>query len=367
MSIHWVNADRDSPSDESLFIESIAVSEGAEVNQGDVILEVEGSKSLFEITAPESGSVFFYVTKGESTLIGSVIACICAAGEMKPPRPEPAFGKKDEEALSDSNQRFSHSALALLIASAIEPMTFCPELDFVTQADVKEHLRLSDVGLEVEQSDRARRIAILGGGHLASLAYEIAAQESSKRIVGVFDDNQNMMKALGVPLLGGMADFVSDYIAGKFDEAVIGVQSNRNVRKRLIQECQLNDIPLSTLIHSRSFVSELATIKSGCIIKDGARGGPYAVLEPNVFVSGLVNIDHHCQIGANTTFGPGVFLSGNVTVGTDCDFGTSIGVEPGVVIGDRCSISSGSILHSDVPADYTIKITKQTLLRPKRN
>jgi len=366
MSIHWVNADRDSPSDESLTVDRFTVSEGAEVNQGDVILEVEGNKSLFEITAPESGSVYFYVPKGKSTQIGNVIACICTEGEEKPPRPEPALEIEVEQGLSDSAERFSHAAFALLTSNAIEPVSFRLELDFVTETDVKEYLSVSEKGPGVARSEKSRRIVILGGGHLATLAYEIAAEDPSKRIIGVFDDSQNMMKGLGVPLLGGMADFVSHYLAGEFDEAVIGVQSNRKVRKRLIQQCRSNSIPLSTLIHSKSFISQLATIKSGCIIMDGARVGPYAILEPNVFVSGLVNIDHHCQIGANTTFGPGVFLSGNVTVGMDCDFGTSIGVEPGVVIGDRCSISSGSILHSNVPADYTTKVTKQTLLRPKK-
>jgi acetyltransferase EpsM len=365
MSIHWVNADRDSPSDETLIIDKFVVSEGTDVKQGDVILEVEGSKSLFEITAPESGPVYFYVPEGESAPIGSVVACICTEREDKPPSPEPVLMNVVDGARQHASERFSLAALSLLTINGIEPASFHPELDFVTEMDVKGYLSVPNKGSGAEQSEKSRRVVIIGGGHLATLAYEIAAGDPSKRIIGVFDDSQNMMESLGIPLLGGMEDFVSQYLLGKFDEAVIAVQSNRKVRKKLIEQCNSTSIPLCTLIHTRSFVSHLATINSGCIIMDGARVGPYAVLESNVFVSGLVNIDHHCHIGANTTFGPGVFLSGNVTVGEDCDFGTSIGVEPGLEIGDRCSISSGSILHSDVPTDHITKVARQTLLRLK--
>jgi sugar O-acyltransferase (sialic acid O-acetyltransferase NeuD family) len=366
MSIHWVKADRDSPSDEMLIVEKLMVDDGADVKRGDVIIEVEGSKSLFEITAPESGSVFFYVQEGESMPVGRVIACITVTGEVKPPIPASHTPEAPTTQQTNSHDRFSIAALELLFNYGIDPDTFKPDLDFVTEADVRAAITHTSCGTSPKHSTQYRRVTILGGGHMATLAYEIAAGDPSLRVIGVFDDHQNSLSGLGVPLLGGLGDFPSLFQADEFDEAVIGIQSNRKVRKKLIEDCASHGIPLCTLIHQQSFVSRSATVGLGCIIMDSARVGPFATLGANVFVSGLVNIDHHCHIGSNTTFGPGVFLSGNVNVGEDCDFGTSVGVEPGVNIGDRCSVSSGSIIHSDIPSDHVAKIAKHTIIRPRR-
>lgn len=366
MALIWVKAIRDAPSDENLFIERHVFSDGSTVRKGDVILEVEGSKSIFEVTAPESGTLYLYQAEGESPAVGEFIACICTDGEEKPDHISPEPDNALSVAIPMGSERFSEAAIALVLRKGLDFNAVLPELEFVTESEVNQAFMEIDESRTPHEISLGRRIAILGGGHLATLAYEIAASDPSIRVVGVFDDNQNMMDTLGVQLLGGVNEFIDQFARDSFDQVVIAVQSNRKVRNYLINLCEENGVPFATLVHPKAFVSSLAVIQPGCIVMDGARIGPYAVLESNVFVSGLVNIDHHCQIGRNTTFGPGVFLSGNVKVGAECEFGTAIGIEPGVTIGARCVIASGAILNNDIPADHIVKVSKQIIVRPRK-
>lgn len=360
----WIRAERDSASDDSLLVSRYLVEDGSEVRSGTAIVEVEGSKSLFEILSPDSGTIYLFAEEEIHVEIGQAIACVCTAGEQRPaeaPQPSPSSDLSTDTAHPG---RFSDAAWTLVTTSGIDPVTILPENDFVTEADVRQHIRgFSGSGTH---GKTPVRIALLGGSFGASLAFDACAGTSQQRIVGVFDDHQNMLESFGVPLLGDLgADIDSQFRANTFDACVITVQADMAARRRLFDLCQELSIPLATIIHPRASVSQLATIGPGCLILDTSRVGPFAVLEENVFVSGAVSIDHHCHVGRNVTFGPGVFLSGGVTVGEDCNFGTSIGVESHVTIGSNSTITSGSILHSDIFPDHVTKLPWSTVDRPK--
>jgi len=360
MSVIWIYANKEAASDESLLIVSFESEDGASVDSGDILLEVEGSKSLFEIRAEVSGVVYHFSKVGDQIPVGDIISCICTNGEQRPveaPKNTETLMKKNkkQEQLGESDLRFSDSAKALLIEFSLDSDSVLPDLEFVTESDIKEFLQIKN--LVVSKKSNIRKIAILGGGYGATLAFEIIGSNPIQNLVGVFDDNQNLLLQHGVERLAGLdlPKIVTDFKAGVFDEVAIMVQSNKKLRQELHEFCVLNEIPLVTLVHPRASVSPTAIIEPGCLIMDNVRVGYDAHLKRNVFVSGTVNIDHHCVIGENTTFGPGVFLSGGVDVGSNCSFGTSIGVESEIKIGNNCVITSGSIIQSNIADDTVVK------------
>lgn len=360
----WIRAERDSASDDSLLISRFLVHEGSEVQSGSAIAEVEGSKSLFEIFSTENGTIYLFADEDSHVEVGQAIACVCTAGEPRPVDAPQLMTLTEESADAATHDRFSDAAWALITASGLDPATVLPDNPFVTEADVRQHVLAASIGNTDEKAPA--RIALLGGSYGASLAFDACAGSSGQRIVGVLDDNRNMLGNCGVPLLGTLTtDVESQFRAGTFDSCLITVQADIATRKRLFELCRKLGIPLATIIHPGASVSQLATIGQGCLVLDNSRIGPFAVLEENVFVSGSVNIDHHCRIGRNTTFGPGVFLSGGVVVGDSCSFGTSIGVESHVSIGANCSITSGSVIQKDVPANSVAKVAGQVVIRPR--
>ena len=360
----WIRAERDSASDDSLLISRYLVHEASEVQAGAAIAEVEGSKSLFEILSPHAGTLYLFADEDSQVEIGQAIACVCTAGEHRPAEVPQSFPLVDDSADSISHDRFSDAAWALVTASGLDPDTVIPERDFVTEADVRQHM--SGASSNNTHAKDPVRIALLGGSFGASLAFEACAGSSHQRIVGVLDDSKNMLEGFGVPLLGKLAtDIESLFQSGTFDACIITIGADMTLRKRLLELCQELAIPLATIIHPRASVSQLATIGDGCLILDNSRIGPFAVLEENVLVSGTVNIDHHCHIGRSTTFGPGVFLSGGVVVGDGCNFGTSIGVESHIKIGSDCSVTSGSVIQRDVADNSVVKVASQVVVRPR--
>lgn len=360
----WIRAERDSASDDSLLISRYLVEDGSEVRSGTAIAEVEGSKSLFEIVSSDSGAIYLFADEGSHVEIGQAIACVCTAGEQRPTEAPQPLPSSDVTTDTAHPGRFSDAAWTLVTTSGIDPATVLPENDFVTESDVREHIR--GVSGSGTHGKTPVRIALLGGSFGASLAFDACAGTSQQRIVGVFDDHQNMLESFGVPLLGDLGvDIDSQFRANTFDACVITVQADMAARRRLFDLCQELSIPLATIIHPRASVSQLATIGPGCLILDTSRVGPFAVLEENVFVSGAVSIDHHCHVGRNTTFGPGVLLSGGVVVGEACNFGTSIGVESHIRIGSNCSITSGSLIQRDVPDNSVAKVASQVAVRPR--
>lgn len=360
----WLRAERETASDDSLLLSHFMVEEGQTVSAGEPIAEVEGSKSVFELNAPEDGTVYLFGTPNSSVLIGQPIACICTEGEDRPDSPTAVPIITPEAARMEANAgRFSDAALAYIESVGIDPNEVLPDSTFVTASDAREFIDRKEMHLAPV---RPLRIALIGGGFGATLAYEAAATSSGQQIVGVFDDHQNLLESYGVPRLGSLGEgILKSFEKNQFDGCLITIQANMTARREIALYLNEVAIPLISIIHPGANVSPLAVIGDGCLLMDNSRVGPQAVLGQNIFVSGTVNIDHHCRIGENSTFGPGVFLSGCVSVGDNCNFGTNIGVESHVHIGPECTITSGCVVGVDVPASHTVKSVSKTVVRPK--
>lgn len=352
MAIVWAYAEKDSASDDSLVVVSLCASDGQEVMKGQLICEMEGSKSAFEANAPVGGIVFIYVEEGANVSIGQPLFCISDEKRKKPQAP----GPQDSEALEGPTaDRFSKKALEAILSRGGDPKTFRPELDFVTLSDVvggdskaTDHL----------QSNKIERIAILGGSFGSTLAYEVISTDSSKVAVGVFDDMQNMLEVCNVPFLGKLdkAEVEKKFLHGVFDSLFISIQANSTLREDLANWSAEKGIPLATLVHPGALVSRSAAIEEGALVMDGSRVATHARLARNVFLSAMVNIDHHCEIGANSTFGPGVFISGGVSVGSGVSFSSGIVVEPHCQIGDRVFVSSGAVIRKNIADGTVVKV-----------
>jgi pyruvate/2-oxoglutarate dehydrogenase complex dihydrolipoamide acyltransferase (E2) component len=74
MPIVYIYAEQNDPGDSELIIHQQLFQNGVRVSIGEVIFVVEGSKSLFDVEAPNSGIISSMVTEGSYVKVGSVIA-----------------------------------------------------------------------------------------------------------------------------------------------------------------------------------------------------------------------------------------------------------------------------------------------------
>jgi pyruvate/2-oxoglutarate dehydrogenase complex dihydrolipoamide acyltransferase (E2) component len=80
----------ESVNDEVVLLVAWRVSEGEEVHEGQVLLEVETSKSVIEISAPASGRVWPRAQPGDSVPVGATVAHIGPAATRADTHSPPA-------------------------------------------------------------------------------------------------------------------------------------------------------------------------------------------------------------------------------------------------------------------------------------
>jgi serine acetyltransferase len=365
MSTHYF-AEKNSPSDEELYIHELHVKSGEMVKSGDVLISAEGAKALFDIEMPEDGYVTFHVTSGTVVPIGSKLFSISQTNSSD--LADTVHTNSIDTSIVNqdvAHPRFSKMAMELVIRYNLDLGLF-EELEFVTSDDVKARLSSS-----VTQLTNGRLIsefsavALIGGGMGAEVILErLKLSSQIDKISGYFDltqkTNFSEISYFGAPEREAIN---SAFTKGDFEGLLITVTSNMKFRRQILEIVESLEIPLATFIDQGAFVANSAIVGSGSIVLDSARVGHKAQLGKNVFLSGFVNIDHHCVVGDNSTFGPGVFFSGNVKSGKDVVFASNIAVEPGITIGDQCTISSGSILTRDVPSNTIVKTRSTTHFR----
>jgi acetyltransferase-like isoleucine patch superfamily enzyme len=361
-------AEKNSPSDDQLFIHEIHYSNNDFVESGKKLITIEGSKAVFEIEMPLAGYVQFYVEPSSQVPIGQALFSTSPQKFQHYKVPEQIINYDTSTADTKlSTKRFSKAAIKLITENNISETAF-NEYDFVTSEIVLDKLsnRQNDItrGQEIKNFTS---VAFVGGGHGAEvLISRLNIVSQSNLVTGYFDlkqtSNLHGFNYLGSP---SKKEIFLSYSKSKFEALVITVTSNMKFRKEVSEIARQLDIPLASFIDTRASVAETATIEEGCIILDSARVGHNAHLYRNVFLSGFVNIEHHCSVGQDSTFGPGVMFSGGVKVGSGCSFGSNIAVEPRVEIGSNCKIASGSILTSNVPNDTVVKLKTNIVFRDK--
>lgn len=381
MAVEWIFAPRDSASDDVVTVVTLLVDEGSTVSAGRPIVELEGSKSVFEVEASHQGVIFFWCNEGDEIKIGQTVACVCTDGEDRPAHAAPPVMVTPEAdaGASSTDQspanpavgvpRASTSAVALAEAEGLDLTEAFPQAVFVTLADVELLLGRTASGGRNADSHAPpvslARIALLGGGGLATLAWDALRSSHSSTVVGVFDDKRSMLSAEGIDVIGALnkGEVLDAFARGTFDAALVTIGTDMSLRTSLFSLCRANAIPLATAIHPRASISPSAVIGPGCIVPDMSRVGPNATLGEGVKLSAGVSIEHDCSVGAMTTFGPGVLLSGDVTVGEACTFGMNVGVEPHLTLGDGCLVASGVVVQTDVPSGTVVKAGGRPSLR----
>jgi sugar O-acyltransferase (sialic acid O-acetyltransferase NeuD family) len=126
------------------------------------------------------------------------------------------------------------------------------------------------------------------------------------------------------------------------------------LRKKLYNQAYTNGNTISTLIHPKANVSELAEVKSGTLICAGAIINPLAEIGAGVIINSGAIIEHECKIGNFTHVAPGAVLTGNVTVGELCFIGANTVIKQGTTICSNVTIGMGAVVTKNItePGTY---------------
>jgi len=180
-----------------------------------------------------------------------------------------------------------------------------------------------------------KHLVIVGaGGHGQAVADLAIASGSFEKISFVDDSFPENTTAMNLDIIGNN-DSLFD-LTFDFDACFVAI-GNNEIRRRLVKRICNSGLPLISLLHPNSWVSNHSEIALGVVVMAGAVVGTNAKLGLGSLVNANATVDHDCLLDEFAHIGVGVNLAGGVKVGKDawlqagCCAGYNIIIEAGIV------------------------------------
>jgi len=355
-----VTVPRESVSDDTCLVASLACSDGDKVRRGDLIAELETSKASFEIEAPCDGYLRYATRAGERIRVGASLAVISESRETPPPAPrgEAAGGRLPESG------RLSKAAEKMMSEHGVGRESF-PGDSLVRAADVEEFLKRRGMGgagaksgmLQNLPSVRPNHVIIMGAGGHARVCIEILRRLPAFEIYGAVDESLPLgHSVLGVPVIG-RDSCLGELRARGLRLAVLGVASvmDHGSRVQRLERLRREGFELPNIIHPQAAVDASVTMGDANVVFANATLSANVSIGRGCIINSGAVVSHDCRLGDNIHLAPGALLAGGVKVGNDTLVGMGAKVFLGLEIGRGVVLSNGVNIDADVPDGAVVK------------
>jgi acetyltransferase-like isoleucine patch superfamily enzyme len=326
-----------------------------------LLVEIETSKAVLEVTAPESGFLLHLVRQGaEVSLTAPVALLFPDLTSLTEYEEKQQAAKAADEALGAGPR-----ATVKAIARAAELGVDLSTVEAAGLITVKEVEAAAAAAAPVDYDalprpltapEGVQRVLIIGAGRGASQVVDIFAG-TNQQAVGILDDDRSKWgeQAWGVPIVGGADRLAALYAEQAFDAVVIAISTSVTARTKFREACERAGVPLANAIDPTAKIATDVTMGTGNVICAFVHFGVGTVVGDNNFISAYNSFDHHSVLANDISTGPGCMTSGRAKLGNRVRLGTGIFIEPGLELGDDVQVASGSIILKSVPADHAVK------------
>lgn len=189
-------------------------------------------------------------------------------------------------------------------------------------------------------------LAILGASGHGKVVADVALESNWSEVV-FFDDEWPTKTTCGEwRVVGDSAALMAAF--GSYQGVVVAIG---NCFARATKHSVLRDlrVPLTSIVHSRAYVSPRAELGVGSVLMAQAAVNIGARIGEACIVNTGATVDHDCELGFAVHIAPGAHLSGNVTVGDRAWIGVGACVRQGTRIGADATVGAGAVVIADVP------------------
>jgi acetyltransferase-like isoleucine patch superfamily enzyme len=335
------------------------VGDRGEVKAGVTIAEIETSKAIIEVPAPEGGFLLHAVREGAEVRLTEPVARLFDDIKALEAYAEEEQRRRAEAA--ESGPRATEPARRRAEELGVD-LTSIGDGSLIT-VGVVEAAAAAAAAASIELPDplpgvaALPRIALFGAGLGATQVIDILQAAGSGTAVAIADDDTSLWagEVMGVPIVGGLERLMTLFGKGAFDAAIIAIGTSVPVRARLREALVANGIPLANAIDPTARIAAEVTFGTGNIVCAFCHFGVGTVVGDNNFLSAYNSYDHHNRLGSDIATGPACTTSGVVVLGDRVRLGTGIHLEPHVELGDDVQVASGSVIVASVPAGHAVK------------
>jgi sugar O-acyltransferase (sialic acid O-acetyltransferase NeuD family) len=357
VTIPWTDVN-----DDSATVVEWHVEDRSEVRAGAALVDVETSKSAFEIESPADGLVLQLVPVGGEVSVGEPVAHVfedeaaLVAFEEARAQEAPSTPAAGDEVRASDKARARAQELGVDLAG-IGRTGLITVKDVEAAAAASEIVAPQDLPTPLRGDGASRRLLLIGAGLGATQVLDILAETDGMQGVGVVDDNAAVWsnEVEGVPVVGGTDQLLEHWEAEAFDAVVIAISTSVEARARLRGLCREAGIPLANVIDPRSKLATGVTFGEGNVVCAYTHFGTGTTVGDNNFISAYNSFDHHNVLGSDISTGPGCMTSGEVKIEDRVRLGTGVFVEPKLTLGEGVIVASGSVIVRSVPAEHAVK------------
>jgi acetyltransferase-like isoleucine patch superfamily enzyme len=342
------------------------VADRAIVAAGGVLAQVETSKSVVDVAAPDDGYVLRCADEGEQFRLADPLAYVFPTLEALAEHAARLAATADvaaSDGVRATAPAIRRAAELGVDVAALQVQGLVKVKDVEAAAALRTEAPESELPLPLEGTGDLERIAVLGAGLGATQVIDILAAAGSKRAVAIVDDDPGRWgrRVAGVPVVGGRQQLREYHAGGHFDAAVISISTSVPARTGLRGLCAALGIPLANAIDPSARIATDVEIGAGNVVCAYCHFGVGTRIGDNNFLSAYNSFDHHNVIGSDISTGPGCMTSGLVRIGDRARLGTGIFIEPHVEIGTGVQVASGAVITGSVPAEHAVKRRTATM------
>ena len=335
------------------------VGDRSEVQAGETIAEVETSKAIIDVPAPEAGYLLHAAREGTEVRLTEPVARLFAdaaaldAYAEEERRLRTAAAESGPRATEPARRRAEELGVDLALIGS-EPLITVGMVEAAAEAARTVTTDLPD---PLPGMAALPRIALIGAGLGATQVIDILQAAESGTAVAIVDDDASRWagEVMGVPVVGGFERLVALFGDGAFDAAIIAISTSVPARARLREALTAHGIPLANAIDPTARIGAGVKFGLGNVICAFCHFGVDTVVGHNNFLSAYNSYDHHNRLGSDISTGPACATSGVVVLGDRVRLGTGIYIEPHVELGNDVHVASGSVLVASVPAGHVVK------------
>ena len=331
------------------------------MSAGELVAEVETSKSVLEVVAPEAGYLLRCAQEGDEIALVEPLAYLFETSQALDEHAVRMAEATAAASASSNGVRATAPAIRRAAELGVD-LASLPGGDLVTLKMVEaaagqQPAPPPDLPMPLDAPSGVERIALIGAGLGATQVADILAADASRKAVAVVDDDQKRWGAqvAGIPVVGGTQQLREHHAQGRFESAVVCISTSVPARTRFRELCGELGIPLANAIDPTARICAEVEIGAGNVVCAFCHFGVGTRVGDNNFLSAYNSFDHHSVLGSDISTGPGCVTSGLVHIHDRARLGTGIFIEPHVEIGAGVQVASGAVIVTSVPAEHAVK------------
>lgn len=195
-----------------------------------------------------------------------------------------------------------------------------------------------------------KKLLLIGGGGHCRSCIDVIRLTGQYDIIGIIDLPEKIDQEVdGVKIIGTDSD-IENWLQ-KTDECLItlGHLGRSERRQQIYQQLKSSGATFATVVSSRAYCADTATIGAGTIVMHDALVNVGAYIGDNCIINSKALIEHDANIGSHTHIATRATVNGTVNIGENCFIGSQAMIFNNCNIGSQSVVGGGQVVSQNLP------------------